>query len=485
MAEPITHFIGGRFVESARRFPNVSPVDGTVVGEVCEATAQEVDLAVRAARDALAGAWGRCGPTERSDWLRKLADGIEWHFDEFVEAEVRDTGRTVRQARTLDVPRAIANFRFFADLVRQAHTECFETVTADGGRALNYTVRKPLGVVAAISPWNLPVLLFSWKVAPALALGNAVVAKPSEETPSSAFLLAQVAQDIDFPAGAFNVLHGFGSGSTGQAMISHPGIDAVTFTGASATGAHIMKTVADGVKDVSFELGGKNAAIVFEDADFDAAVEGVVKSSFTNSGQVCLCSERVLVQRSIFDRFVAALKARTEALVLGRPGHPDTDIGPMISKKHQAKVLSYFQLARDEGATVVTGGDVPVFGDARDQGFWVRPTLWTGLPDDARCLREEIFGPVCHVAPFDTEDEAVARANDSDYGLATAIWTQNLSQAHRVAPRMRSGLVWVNTWYLRDLRTPFGGVRQSGIGREGGRHSLDFYSEITNICIKV
>lgn len=485
MAELITHYIGGRFIESVRRFSNVSPVDGRVVGEVCEAGAEEVDLAVRAAREALAGDWGRCGPTERSDWLRKLADGIERRFDAFVEAEVRDTGRTVRQARTLDVPRAIANFRFFADLVRQAHTECFETVTADGGRALNYTVRKPLGVVVAISPWNLPVLLFSWKVAPALALGNAVVAKPSEETPSSAFLLARVAHEIGFPAGAFNVLQGFGGHSAGQAMIGHPDIDAVTFTGASATGAHIMKTVADGVKDVSFELGGKNAAIVFEDADFEAAVDGVVKSSFTNSGQVCLCSERVLVQRPIFDRFVAALKARTEALVLGFPDDPAADIGPMISGKHQAKVVSYFELARQEGATVVTGGEAPVFGDARDQGFWVRPTIWTGLPDDARCLREEIFGPVCHVAPFDTEDEAVARANDSDYGLATAIWTQNLSRAHRVAPRMRSGLVWVNTWYLRDLRTPFGGVRQSGIGREGGRHSLDFYSEITNICVKV
>jgi aminomuconate-semialdehyde/2-hydroxymuconate-6-semialdehyde dehydrogenase len=268
-------------------------------------------------------------------------------------------------------------------------------------------------------------------------------------------------------------------------MVSHPDIDAVTFTGASATGAHIMKTVADGVKDVSFELGGKNAAVVFEDADFDAAVDGVVKSTFTNSGQVCLCSERVLVQRPIFERFVAALKARTEALVLGRPDDPATDIGPMISKKHQAKVVSYFELARREGATVVTGGEVPVFGDARDQGFWVRPTIWTGLPDDARCVREEIFGPVCHVAPFDTEEEAVARANDSEYGLATVIWTRDLSRAHRVAPRMRSGLVWVNTWYLRDLRTPFGGVRRSGIGREGGRSSLDFYSEVTNICVQV
>lgn len=485
MAQRIQHYIGGRFVGGERQFANIDPVDGSIVGPVCEASADEVDQAVRAARASLQGEWGRCSPAQRADWLDKIAAGIERRFEEFVQAEVRDTGRTVRQARTLDVPRAVANFRFFANLVRQAHTECFETATADGGRALNYTVRKPLGVVAAISPWNLPILLFSWKVAPALALGNAVVAKPSEETPSSAFLLAQVAHEAGLPAGAFNVLHGFGGDSAGQAMVSHPDIDAVTFTGASATGARIMKTVADGVKDVSFELGGKNAAIVFEDADFDAAVDGVVKSTFTNSGQVCLCSERVLVQRPVFDRFVAALKARTEALVLGRPDDPATDIGPMISKKHQAKVLSYFELARREGATVVTGGEAPVFGDARDQGFWVRPTIWTGLPDEARCVREEIFGPVCHVAPFDTEDEAVARANDSEYGLATMIWTRDLSRAHRVAPRMRSGLVWVNTWYLRDLRTPFGGVRRSGIGREGGRSSLDFYSEVTNICIQV
>ena len=485
MAELIQNYIGGRFVRSARTFSNINPVDGSVVGEVCEASDAEVDQAVRAAHEALKGEWGHCSPAARAAWLEKIAAGIERRFDEFVAAEVRDTGRTVAQARTLDVPRAVANFRFFADLIKTAHTDCFETQTASGAHALNYTVRKPLGVVVAISPWNLPILLFSWKVAPALALGNAVVSKPSEETPSSAYLLAQVAHEAGLPAGAFNVLQGFGGGSAGQAMISHPDIDAVTFTGASATGAHIMKTVAGGVKDISFELGGKNAAIVFEDADFDAAVDGVIKSTFTNCGQVCLCTERVLVQRSIFDRFVAALKVRTESLVIGRPDDPHTDIGPLISKKHFDKVTSYFALARKEGATVVTGGESPVFGDERDHGFWVQPTIWTGLPDSARCLQEEIFGPVCHVAPFDTEDEAVARANDSEYGLAAAIWTQNLTRAHRVAPQMRSGLVWVNTWYLRDLRTPFGGVRRSGIGREGGQNSLDFYSEVTNICINL
>lgn len=485
MSKLIRNYIGGRFIDSDKRFPCINPVDGTLVASVCEASQADVDAAMAAARAAVQGPWGTLPAAERAAWLYRIAAGIEARFEEFVAAEVADTGRPVKQARTLDVPRGIANFRFFADLIKTAHGDSFETTTADGGRAINYTVRKPLGVVAAISPWNLPILLFSWKVAPALALGNAVVAKPSEETPSSAALLAEVAHDIGLPAGALNILHGFGGNSTGEFMTRHPDIDAVTFTGESRTGATIMKTVADGVKEISFELGGKNAAIVFADADFEAAVNGVVRSSFTNSGQVCLCSERVLVHRSIFDRFVAAMKEKTEALKLGFPMEESTDVGPQISREHRDKVVSYFELARAEGATVVTGGEVPVFGDARDEGSWVRPTIWTGLPDTARCLREEVFGPVCHIAPFDTDEEAIARANDSDYGLATSIWTQNVTRAHNVAQRMHSGLVWINTWYLRDLRTPFGGVRMSGIGREGGRYSLDFYSETTNICVKL
>ena len=485
MSKLIRNYIGGRFVDGGRRFPDTNPIDGSLVAEVCEASKSDVDEAVAAARAALHGPWGRFSIAERADWLYRIAAGIEARFEEFVAAEVADTGRPVKQARTLDVPRGIANFRFFADLIKTAHTECFETTTPAGQRALNYTVRKPLGVVVAISPWNLPILLFSWKVAPALALGNAVVAKPSEETPSSAALLAEVAHEIGLPPGVLNVLHGFGRDSTGEFMTRHPDIDAVTFTGESRTGAAIMKSVADGIKEISFELGGKNAAIVFADADFEAAVDGVVRSSFTNSGQVCLCSERVLVHRSIFDRFVAAMKQQTEALKLGFPMDESTDIGPQISREHRAKVVSYFELAREEGARVITGGEIPVFGDDRDNGSWVRPTIWIGLPDSSRCLREEVFGPVCHIAPFDTDEEAIARANDSDYGLATSIWTQDVTRAHNVAQRMHAGLVWINSWYLRDLRTPFGGVRMSGIGREGGRHSLDFYSEITNICVKL
>ena len=484
-ARQLQHFIGGEFVATAKTFNNISPVDGSLIGTVCEADASTVDAAVKAAKAALDGPWGKLGVQQRAALLHKVADGIQARFDEFVAAEVADTGRPLEQARTLDIARGIANFRTFADLAKTANTDLFQSDTADGAGALNYTLRKPLGVVGIISPWNLPLLLFTWKVAPALACGNTVVAKPSEESPSSATLLAEVMRDAGIPPGVFNLIHGFGANSAGEFLTRHEGIDAITFTGESKTGSTIMKAVADGMKEVSFELGGKNAAVVFADADFDAAVAGVMRSSFTNSGQVCLCSERVYVERSIFPRFVAALKEKAEALKVGYPDEPNVDMGPLISHGHRDKVLSYYKLAEQEGATVVCGGGVPQFGDARDAGAYVQPTIWTGLPDDARCVTEEIFGPVCHIAPFDDEAEVIARVNHSDYGLACALWTTNLARAHRVAPQIDAGLVWVNTWYLRDLRTPFGGVKQSGLGREGGRYSLDFYSEVVNICIKL
>jgi aminomuconate-semialdehyde/2-hydroxymuconate-6-semialdehyde dehydrogenase len=481
----LRNYVDGKFVSSESTFSNINPVDGVLIADVCEADAATVDAAVRAAQAALKGPWGKFSVQERAALIHKVADGIEARFEDFVAAEVADTGRPVHQARTLDIARAITNFRTFADLIKTANTDLFEMNTADGAGALNYTVRKPLGVIGIISPWNLPLLLFTWKVAPALACGNTVVAKPSEESPSSATLLAEVMHDAGVPPGVFNLIHGFGKDSAGEFLTQHPGISALTFTGESKTGSAIMKAVADGVKEVSFELGGKNAAVVFADADFDAAVAGVLRSSFTNSGQVCLCSERVYVQRPIFDKFVAALKAATENLKIGYPQEDGVDMGPLISHGHRDKVLSYYKLALEEGATVVTGGGIPAFNDERDGGAYVQPTIWTGLPDDARCVTEEIFGPVCHIAPFDDEDEVVARVNDSDYGLACALWTTNLSRAHRVSRQIHVGLVWVNTWYLRDLRTPFGGVKLSGLGREGGRYSLDFYSDVANICIKL
>lgn len=481
----IQNYIGGNFVSGGRPFDDINPVDGSKVATVYEADRRMVDQAVTAARDALRGDWGTMPVGKRLSFLHKLADGIEARFDDFVAAEIADTGKPLSQARVLDIPRGAANFRSFADLLKGASTECFETDTPDGLGAINYAVRKPVGVVAVIAPWNLPMLLMTWKLAPALACGNTIVAKPSEETPATAALLAEVAHDIGLPAGVLNVIHGFGPESTGEFLVNHPDIDAITFTGESRTGSQIMRSAADGVKPISFELGGKNAALVFADADFEAAADGVARSTFTNCGQVCLCTERVYVERSIFEPFVSALAQKAEALNAGFPHEADTSFGPLISHGHRKKVLAYYELARQEGATVVTGGGVPEFGDIRDHGAYVQPTVLTGLAQDARCMREEIFGPVCHVMPFDSEDEAVRLANDSDYGLAAAIWTTNLSRGHRVARQMDVGIAWVNTWFLRDLRTPFGGMKLSGIGREGGLHSLHFYSEPTNICIKL
>lgn len=479
------NYVDGQFVATDKTFQNICPIDGTVLADVHEADAALVNRAVDSARQALNGDWGKTTPEERAHYLHKVADIIERRFEEFLSAEVADTGRPMSQARKLDIYRGMHNFRTFADLGKLSHTDFFETRLADGTDLINYTKRKPLGVIASISPWNLPILSLTWKAAPALICGNAIICKPSEETPSTATLLAEAFDEAGVPPGVFNVIHGFGAGSAGEALTTHPDIDAVTFTGESRTGATIMKAVADGVKEVSFELGGKNAAIVFADADFDAAVDGIVRSSFTNAGQVCLCSERVYVERPIFDRFVAALKEKTEALRIGWPDDEDVFMGSLISRGHRDKVLSYFDLAVQEGAQVVTGGHVPVFGDERDNGAFIYPTIWTGLPDTARCVREEIFGPVCHIAPFDTEDEVVRRTNDSAYGLAASIWTTHLSRAHRLSPRLHVGIVWVNTWFSRDLRTPFGGTKLSGLGREGGRYSLDFYSETTTISIKV
>ena len=485
LVKSILNYIDGQFVRGKQEFADVNPADGSLIAQVTEADHGLVDAAVQAARKALRGEWGRLAIRDRAARLYKVADAIEARFDCFVSAEVADTGKPVALASKLDVPRAAANFRAFADLIKSAGLESFQTDTPDGKSALNYAVRKPLGVVGIVTPWNLPLLLLTWKVAPALACGNTVVVKPSEETPATATLLAEAMKEAGIPDGVYNVVHGFGPNSAGEFLTKHPDVNAVTFTGESQTGAAIMKTVAASVKPVSFELGGKNAAIVFADCDFEETISGVAEAVFLNTGQVCLCAERVYVDRAIFDRFVQSLKLKAESLRVGSPLEKSTQLGPLISSQHREKVLSYYQLARQEGASLMTGGGTPQFGNALDQGFYVQPTIYTGLPESARCVKEEIFGPVCHVAPFDTEEEAVSMANDTKYGLAASIWTTNLKRGHRVAQRMNVGITWVNCWFLRDLRTPFGGVGLSGIGREGGMHSLNFYSELNNVCIRL
>lgn len=481
----LRNFVDGEFVEGGSTFAKLSPVTGEQIFDVCEASADTVDAAVQSARAALRGPWGRMSEQERAVVLRRVADVLERRFDDLVAAEVGDTGKSISQARTLDIPRGAANFRAFADFATTASTESYTTVLPDGRRALNYAVRKPVGVVAIIVPWNLPLLLLTWKVAPALACGNAVVVKPSEETPASATVLAEVMAEAGVPAGVFNLVHGFGPSSAGEYLTRHPGVDAITFTGESATGTAIAKVAADRVKSVSFELGGKNAGLIFADCDLDAAVEGSVRSVFTNGGQVCLCTERLYVERPIFDQFAERLAARASELTFGWPADEATMNMPLISKQHRDKVLAYYDLARTEGGQVLAGGGVPSFGDARDGGCYVQPTVVTGLPPEARTNTEEIFGPICHIAPFDTEEEAYALANDSDYGLAATVWTRDVGRAHRSGTALDVGIVWVNTWFLRDLRTPFGGMKLSGVGREGGRHSLDFYSEPTNVCVEL
>jgi len=479
------HFINNKFVasESGRQFEKRSPVDGSLVGMVPEAGASEVDAAVAAAHAALQGPWRRLTLAQRVQMLEAVAAEIDRRADEFVDAEVQDTGKPRALASHLDIPRGAANFRVFADTVKNVPTECFEMTTPDGRTALNYALRVPRGVVAVICPWNLPLLLMTWKVAPALACGNTVVVKPSEETPATATLLGEVMQKVGVPAGVYNVVHGFGEDSAGELLTRHRGVAAITFTGETATGQAIMRSAAGGVRPVSLELGGKNPGLVFEDCDFEAAVAGISRAAFMNCGQVCLGTERVYVQRAIFERFVGALRDSAEAMKPGHPSDKRTGIGPLISLKHRDKVMQYYRLAADDGARVICGGGVPRMPDTLAGGAWIQPTIWTGLSESSRVVREEIFGPCCHIAPFDTEEQAVALANDTPYGLAATAWTRDVGRSMRLGGNLNTGIVWVNSWFLRDLRTPFGGSKLSGIGREGGVHSLEFYSELRNVCV--
>ena len=486
-APEVRHFINGNYTAgtSGKAFDNRSPVDGSLISRVHEGGAADVDAAVKAARAALAGEWGRMPLAQRCELLHAVADEINRRFEDFLAAEVADTGKPRSLASHIDIPRGAANFKIFADVVKNVPTESFHLDTPDGTGALNYAVRVPKGVVAVICPWNLPLLLMTWKVGPALACGNTVVVKPSEETPTTASLLGEVMNSVGVPKGVYNVVNGFGPDSAGEFLVAHPGVNAVTFTGETRTGTAIMKSAADGIKAVSFELGGKNPALVFADCDLDKAIEGTMRSVFANCGQVCLGTERVYVERPIFDEFVMRLKKGAENLKLGRPEDKATGMGPLISREHRDKVLSYYKKAAAEGARVITGGGIPKMPADLAGGAWIEPTIWTGLPESSAVVREEIFGPCCHVQPFDSEAEAIRMANDTRYGLACSIWTENLAQAHRVSRQIEVGIVWVNSWFLRDLRTPFGGSKHSGIGREGGVHSLEFYTELRNVCVKL
>ena len=480
------NFIGGAFHDGAAgTFDDIDPATGEVAARVHEADRAQVDAAVQAARAALAGPWAALADADRAALLARIADAIDARFDDFLAAEIADTGKPVAQARTLDIPRGAANFRAFAELIKGYPSETYRMDTADGAGAINYVVRKPRGVVGVICPWNLPLLLLTWKVAPALACGNAVVCKPSEETPATATLLGEVMNEVGVPPGVYNVVHGFGPDSAGQFITEHPGIDGITFTGETVTGEAIMKAAAHGVRPVSMELGGKNPGLVFADCDLERAVEGTVRSAFANCGQVCLNTERLYVERPVFAAFVERLAERTRSLRMGPPLDEATTTGPLISRGHRDKVLSYYAAAREGGAEIVVGGDIPEMTGRFSEGAWIEPTIWTGLGDDSPVNREEIFGPCVHISPFDEEDEAIARANDTDYGLAASIWTENLARAHRVAAAIDVGIAWINSWFLRDLRTPFGGNRRSGIGREGGAHAFEFYSETRNVCVKL
>lgn len=483
----ILNFIDGTYQEGNNRrwFDTIDPCTGRAHARVSEASSEDVDRAVKAARNALTGPWAQLTRSERAAMIRAIADEIDRRSDIFLEAEVADTGKPHSLASVVDIPRGAANFRIFADMIVNLAEHAWPMDTADGTGALNYSARTPKGVIGVISPWNLPLLLMTWKVAPAMACGNTVVAKPSEETPSTCALLGEVMNAVGVPPGVFNVVHGFGPGSAGEALTTHPEVDAITFTGETRTGEAITKVAATGARDVSLELGGKNASLVFADCDLDAAIEGTLRSSFTNCGQVCLCTERVYVERSIFEAFVERLGQAAKALKPGAPIASDTTLGPLISEEHRNKVLSYFDKAEAAGATIVAGGGVPGMTGDLANGFWVEPTIWTGLDEDSVPVREEIFGPVCHIAPFDSEPEATGLANASPYGLAAVVWTKDLARAHRVSPKLEAGIIWVNTWNLRDLRTPFGGSKQSGVGREGGVYSLEFYTELKNICIKM
>jgi aminomuconate-semialdehyde/2-hydroxymuconate-6-semialdehyde dehydrogenase len=481
MTERIKNFIGGRSVDpvSNQYIDNVEPATGAVYSHVPDSDQRDVALAVEAAKQAFPS-WSNTPVEERSRVLHRLADLIEKNRDGLALAESRDTGKPLSLAKNVDMYRAVVNLRFFASAVVNFSSEAHATENA----AINYTLRTPIGVAGCISPWNLPLYLFTWKIAPALAVGNCVVAKPSELAPMTASMLGKLSAEAGLPPGVLNIVHGYGQ-KAGAAVVSHPEIAAVSFTGGTKTGADISRTAGPMFKKLSLEMGGKNPTIIFADCDYDEMLKTTIRSSFSNQGEICFCGSRILIERPLYKKFREDFVAATKNLKVGDPLHDGIDQGAVISKQHFEKILSYIDLAKQEDGKIVCGGKRARVDGRCANGWFVEPTVIENLPADCRTNQEEIFGPVVTLMPFDTQEEVVRHANGTQYGLAASIWTQNLTRAHRVAAEVQSGIIWVNCWMFRDLRTPFGGMKHSGVGREGGLEALRFFTEPKNICVKL
>jgi len=477
----IENYIGGGLVKpaSGEYLDNFDPSTGKVYSRIADSDDRDVNLAVEAAKTAFL-AWSSVSAEERHDVMMRIVGLIERDLELLAEAESVDNGKPVSLARSVDIPRAVANFKFYATAAMHLSNESHYTA----GQAINYTLRQPLGVVGCISPWNLPLYLFTWKIAPAIAAGCTVVAKPSEITPMTAFMLSKLCIEGGLPAGVLNIVHGLGP-KVGAAIVAHRDVKAISFTGGTKTGEEIARTAAPMFKKLSLELGGKNPNIIFADCNYEEMLATTIRSSFSNQGEICLCGSRIFVERSLYDRFKKDFISQVSALKVGDPLEADTDVGAIVSKQHFEKIMSYIELAKKEGGRILTGGNAVAVDGRCSNGWFIEPTVIEGLPHDCRTNQEEIFGPVVTIMPFETEEEVLRYANSTRYGLSATIWTENLSRAHRVAAGIESGVVWVNCWLLRDLRTPFGGMKDSGIGREGGFEALKFFTEEKNVCIKI
>ena len=479
--QSIDNYIGGEFVkpESGEYLDNLEPATGEVYSLIPDSDERDVQAAVNAAKRAFP-AWSMTQPEKRFEVLMRLVSLIERDLEELARAESIDNGKPLKLARTLDIPRAASNFKFYATAAMHTWNESHETV----GQAINYTLRQPVGVVGCISPWNLPLYLFTWKIAPAIAAGCTVVAKPSEVTPMTAYLLSKLCIEAGLPAGVLNIVHGLGP-KVGAAIVGHRDVKAVSFTGGTKTGEEIARTTAPMFKKLSLELGGKNPNIIFADCNYDEMLETTVRSSFANQGQICLCGSRIYVERPIYERFRDDLVSRALEMNIGDPLLESTNLGAVVSEPHMNKILSYIDLAKEEGGTILCGGNRVKLDGRCANGYFIEPTVIEGLSHECRTNQEEIFGPVVSLQPFDTEEEVLHYANSVRYGLSATVWTENLSRAHRISAALESGIIWVNCWLLRDLRTPFGGVKDSGMGREGGFEALKFFTEEKNVCVRI